>query len=292
MNTRRTTIEYKGLQSILEKFDEMTGDGVQKLIKAHARLCAVQLALRTQPFSVGEKGSGKAHESGKKRVEYDISKVIRSDEKLLEIAGYMRDEKIQARMRQLVESGNYQAVVQILKNTGVMIGFGSDAEILRSAGAMKTIHKDNRDAKSGRTRSKTDKLYIADGKNKIDGYIKISAQRVGRSKAVFADCARKINAVKGDGARGIPAWAKSPKHGSHGQVNDMSGVKPFGYVEMQNTAPWASRVLPKQQIIYAQTFASEKFVKSLKRSFAAAAKKQGKMSDHISNEVNQTNTGE
>jgi len=216
--SRATTIEYKGLQAILDKFDVMTNRGAASLIKAHARLCCVQLAHRTQPFSVGQTGKGEAYKAGFKRVEFDVQKVIRSNEKLLEIADHMKDEKIQLRMRQLIEAGNYQAVIAILKATKVMIGFGSDAEILKTSGKMKTVHKANRDNKSGRTRGKTDKLYISDNPAKLDGYIKLAAKRVGHSKAGWADCARKLNAVKGDGARGIPAWAKSAIHGSHGQV--------------------------------------------------------------------------
>lgn len=289
--SRKTTITYEGLSSILAKFDQMDTGGTARLIKAHARLCAVQLALRTQPFSVGQKGKGTAYQSGALRVEYDIGKVVRTNDKLLEITNYIKNPAIQARMRKLIESGDYESVGKILKATKIAIGFGGDVEVLRNAATMKSAHGKHRNPQSGRTRGKTDKMYIAT-KSRFDSYLKQAVARVGRSKAGWADCARKINAVQGDGARGIPAWAKSASHGSAGVVNDNAASKPLGYVEMRNTIPWTDRICKASEQEAAMAFAKQSFIKSLQRSFAAAAKKTGSMADHIDQEINLTNEGE
>jgi len=289
--SRKISITYEGLSTILAKFDQMDEGGTARLIKAHARLCAVQLALRTQPFSVGQKGKGKAYEYGSDRVKYDIGKVVRTNSKLLEIADHISNEKIQARMRELIAAGDYEAVAKILKATRIAIGFGGDVEVLRNADNIKSAHRKHRNPQSGRTRGKTDKMYVAN-QLRWDAYVKEATKRVGRSKAGWADCARKINAVQGDGARGIPAWAKSASHGSAGQVNDNSKTTPHGFVEMTNTIPWTDRICKASEQDAAMSFAKHAFIKSLQRSFSAAAKKTGNISDHIDQEINLTNEGE
>jgi hypothetical protein len=288
----RITIEKDGLESILTKFEMLERGGVDKLLKASARLCAVQLAHWTQPFSVGQTGKGKAYEKGTTRVSHDVYKVIRSNEKLLAISEHIKNPSIYARMIALINAGDYDAVAKILKATHISIGFGSDVEVLKNEGSIRQAHKKHRNKKSGRTFGKTDKMYIArDGL--VKKYIRMVDDRVGKSKAGWADAARRMGAVKGDGSRGIPAWAKKKSHGNNGQAIDSTTGTITGAMTMVNTIPWIDNVCPKTSQEKALDFARQNFIKSVQKAFDyVIKKKEMQIKEFIEQEVNSTNTGE
>jgi hypothetical protein len=262
---------------VLSQFDQMTeGEGMAKLVKEHARLLCVQLAYHTQPFAVGSNKDEqkKAYNQGSKRVEFDIEKVIRGGKKLEEIAEKIVNEDIQKRMLELIAQKKWDAVGKILAATKIIKAWDGKFEILKTPGAMKSVHSRARNKRSGRTKTPRDALYIAATDAKLATYVRQASQRVGFAKAGWADCARKLNAVKGDGARGIPAWAKKAKHGNNGSVIDLSGDKSNPRVALTNRVSYITNILTKMDVEKSIKFTTTNFIKSLERKVNAAIKKQ------------------
>ena len=76
--------------------------------------------------------------------------------------------------------------------------------------------------------------------------------------------------MKGDGARGIPAWAKRHKANNY-KVTDNSGAKDPS-VTMTNTTPWVSRMLNARDQDNATNIAREKMIKAMNKVFSYVAK--------------------
>jgi hypothetical protein len=144
-----------------------------------------------------------------------------------------------------------------------------DFELVEKGG-LPSKHKDHRSQKSGRSWSPKRNMFIAT--TGLSSYIKQIQKRVGLAKAQWADCARQIGGIKGDGARGIPAFAKSKNHKTSGSIID--GLKSRNpSITMTSKLPWASRILPKDEIKFAQHIVREKMIKQASIMTRAAAKK-------------------
>jgi len=262
---------------VLNLLEEITeGEGTAVLVKQHARLLCVQLAYHTQPFAVGSNKDEqkKAYKQSAIRVKYDIEKVIRGGKKLEEIAEKIANEDIQKRMLELIARRKWEAVANILKATKIIKAWDSKFEILKTQGAMKSVHSRARNKRSGRTKTPRDALYIAARDIYLRKYITETQKRIGFAKAGWADCARKLNAVKGDGARGIPSWAKSKAHGNNGSVIDLSGDKSNPRVALTNRVSYITNILTKMDVEKSIKFTTTNFIKSLQRKVNAAIKKQ------------------
>ena len=242
-------------------------------VRQHSRLLCVQLAHRTQPFSIGQKGKGSAYEYGVKRVEYDVGKVVRGSKKLYDIADSVRTEKIRDRMRLLIQQGHFESVEKILRATKILNGFGGEYEVFKSAAKIKSAHRSHRSDKTGRTWVPKGALFIADTDARLASYVKEASQRVGFAKGGWADCARKINVLKGDNAAGIPAWAKKKTHGNNGKVIDETQNTQSPSVTVENSVSYINRILPNGEGIVALEYVSKQFEKYMVHKFNAIAKK-------------------
>jgi len=252
------------LDEILANFQKFTSSTIPILVRRHARILAVELANRTQPFSVGST-SKNAAKLGKNAVGNDISKVFRTAKTLQTVVDKTKNEGLKNRLQKLINSGNNKAIGEAFKSVGMINEF----ELIEKSG-LATKHKSQRSPKSGRTWSPKKTMYIAT--SGLSPYIKEVQRRVGYSKAAWADCARKIGGVKGDGARGIPAFAKSGNHKSSGGIID--GIKRSNpFVTMTSNINWASRILPQSEIKMAQQIVRDKMIKQANLMTKAAAKK-------------------
>tara|TARA_B110000503_G_scaffold136917_1_gene220211 strand:- start:185 stop:1003 length:819 start_codon:yes stop_codon:yes gene_type:complete len=252
------------LDEILANFQKFTAQTIPTLVRRHARLLAVELANRTQPFSVGST-SKNAAKLGKNAVENDISKVFRTAKTLQSVVDKTQNESLKNRLQKLINSGNNKKIGETFKAVGMINEF----ELISKSG-LAAKHKSQRSPKSGRTWSPKKSMYIAT--SGLSPYIKEVQRRVGYSKSAWADCARQIGGVKGDGARGIPAFAKSNNHKSSGSIIDgIKGSNPF--VTMTSNISWASRILPESEIKMAQGIVRDKMIKQANMMTKAAAKK-------------------
>jgi len=261
------------MDDILNRFNELVDDGIPQMVKQYARLLCVQLSARTQPFSVGEKGKGKAYKQAEKRIDWDVRKIIRDNDQLMKIAEGLDSEKLRNRMETLIQSGDMEAVAKILESTGLVVKKGNRPNLIKGSAKYKAAHAKGRNKRTGRAYKSQHVFNMAANQSQLASYIKKAQKRIGYAKAGWADCARKINAIEGDGARGIPAWAKSKK-GGKGRVVDMTRNSKNPSVSMTNEVGYVSRILPDREIEHAKNWTSEQFVKSLQKAFRHATKNQ------------------
>jgi hypothetical protein len=272
------TVNADNLTSVLLQYATLTGKGIPDLMRSNARLCAVELANRTQPFSVGKvkEAGAEAKTAGDTRTANDIGKVIKTKSRLDEILANTQSEKLRASLVSLATSGRWQALSDIFQK----IGFGA-IEFITDTQAFKAAHKYNRSRSTGQTFKKADKLYIAP--SGLPAYIDAVVKRVGLSKSGWAECARQIGGVKGDAARGIPAFAKRHKAG-YGKVSEtIAGAKTS--FTLTNTLPWADKVCRPSEQRTALTMAKTKMIEQMRRAIKAAAKPKTDMKSVISEEV-------
>lgn len=272
------TINADNLTSVLLQYTTLTGKGIPELMRSNARLCAVELANRTQPFSVGKasEAGAKAKTAGETRTANDIGKVIKSKSRLDEMFAATQSDKLRANLSKLAASGRWDD----LKSVFQKLGFGA-IEFVSNAESFNAAHKYNRNRSTGHTFKKADKLYIAT--SGLPAYIKEIVKRVGLSKSGWAECARQLGGVKGDGARGIPAFAKRHNKGYGKVTESISGAKTS--FTLINTIPWAEKVCRPSEQRTALTMAKTKMIEQMRRAIKAAAKPKTDIKSVISEEI-------
>mgnify|MGYP003638419501 CR=1 FL=1 len=256
--------DLRELDEIIENFKQFKEKTIPVLVEQHARLLAVELANRTQPFSVA-KGSGKvAHKLGKNAVENDLSKVFRTKLTLQAVIDKTQNEKLRDRLQKLLIKGNNKKLGETLKAVGMI----KEYEIL-SQSQLAAKHKQQRSPRSGRTWSSRNSMNIST--SGLKKYTNEIMSRVGLSKAAWADCARLIGGIASDPARAVPAFAKAKRHAKNGKI--IHGIhKKNPYVTMTSEIPWASRILRMDEIRFAHHIVRDKMIKMANKMIRAAAK--------------------
>jgi len=180
----------------------------------------------------------------------------------------------------LLSSGNLQAIGALFQKIGFAKG---GFEVLSGKASIKNAHTSSRSKTTGRA-YKPRTLFLTED---IEKYSDEVAKRVGMSKAGWSACARLIgsaNGLKGDGARGIPAWAKKKSHGNNGSIIDATRFGNNPHVVLTNNIPWISRICQKSEQDFAVRIASDKMLKSFAKALSEATKKNAKMRD-LTNEL-------
>lgn len=269
------TVNADNLKSVMEQFATITGKGIPELMRSNARLCAVELANRTQPFSVGKGAGTKAKSAGETRTANDIGKVIKTRERLDEIFSKTQSASLRASLEKLAAAGRWGELRAVLQK----LGFGA-LEFVSGQG-IRAAHKANRSKTTGRAFNKPSTLYIAT--TGLPAYMKEVVKRVGLSKSGWADCAKQIGGVKGDGARGIPAFAKRHNAGFGDVTESINGANTS--FTMVNSIPWADKVCRPSEQRTALTIAKSKMIEQMRRAIKAASKPKTNMENIISQEL-------
>jgi hypothetical protein len=246
-------------EEILKDYSSIINKTIPDCVALNARLLCVELARRTQPF-------GKKSESGIGRVEKDIGKIIKTNEKLDEMVAMVSTEKIRNRLQNLLKAKRYDVLKTILERIGFLNKWGG----LEVTSNFQEVHKANRNARTGRTRNKGDKLYIAEGN--LPAYIEDVTKRVGIAKSGWARCAEELPPVIGGSmTRGIPDWVASQTKGG-GQVKNNLADTENPRVLMTNTVPWIDRICPASE----QLKASQVVIAKMKKQMESILKKRTK----------------
>lgn len=261
-------VDASNLKEMLARFSEVTGKSMPQIVRAHARVCAVELANRTQPFTGGGKNGPVVLARGVENLKKDILKPVKDSQKLQAKADGLRNEKLRVRMQAVVNSGNNQAIAALLAAVKTIVS-PSNYNAVNGVGDIKTIHRSRRSKTTGHSLSASPNYNYA--KSGVDSYVKQAAKMIGYAKSGWAECARKIGGVKGDGARGIPAFAKRQKAGNF-DVSDNSERKNEPHFTMTNTTPWVSRLINSTAQREATYVARGKMIKAMNRVFAYVAK--------------------
>jgi len=248
--------------------EEVTGKSMPQLVRAHARICAVELANRTQPFTVGSGSGPPVLARGTIYLKKDLLKITKDREALDKKADRIADVKLRARLQSAIASGKNPAIAAMLVAVGT-IKNAIDFKTVSGPREMEPLHKSHRSKRTGHALSTRPSYhYAAKG---IEGYVKIIAKRLGYAKSGWAEAARKIGGIKGDGARGVPAFAKRQK-GDNGGILDRSELKSNPYFTMTNKTPWVSRLLPARRQTEAMNVARDKMIKQINSVFRHVAK--------------------
>lgn len=261
-------VDSSNLVAMLKRFEEVTGKSMPKIVRSHARICAVELANRTQLFSVGKGGGSSKLNEYKGYLRKDILKAVKDRAALDEKAAGIADAGLRERLQRVIASGDQRGIAAMLKAVGTIKDV-SDFKPVSGPSAIGRIHGPNRSKRTGRALSTRPYYNYAAGG--ITSYVNQVAKRLGYVKNGWAECARKIGGVKGDGARGIPAWAK--RHdGNNFKVTDNSHTKSDPHFTMTNTTPWVSRLLPPRYQAEAANIARDKMIKAMNKVFSYVAK--------------------
>jgi len=261
-------VDASNLVSMLQRFEEVAGKSMPQLVRAHARICAVELANRTQPFTGGGKNGPEVLARGTKYLKKDILKAVKDPEKLQEKAASIADASLRERLQAVISSGKESHIAALLKACGV-IKEAFNFHPVNGNDHIRQIHSGNRSKRTGHTLSTRGEYYYS--RKGIDGYVKTIAKRLGYAKSGWSQAARDIGGVKGDEARGIPAFAKRQK-GDNGKGVDKSDRKGDPHFVMTNSTPWVSRLLPIRRQQEATDIARGKMVKSMNTVLRYVAK--------------------
>lgn len=261
-------VDASNLKEMLARFGEVTGKSMPQLVRAHARIACVELANRTQPFTGGGKNGKEVLERGTKYLRKDLLKVTKDRASLEEKANNIHDAGLQKYLRAAIISGDQLNIAGALVKVGTIKSI-IDFRPVSGPSEMGEIHKNRRSRRTGHALS-TRPIYHYAAKG-IDGYVKTIAKRLGYAKSGWAECARKIGGIKGDGARGIPAFAKRHK-GNNAEVDDKTTSKANPHFTMTNTTFWTSKLLSERKQQEALNIAREKMIKAMNKVFRYVAK--------------------
>ena len=253
------------LENILTDYAQIREQTIPDAVVANARLLCVELARRTQPFGA----DNKARAAGEGRTTKDIGKIIKTEDQLTQMASRVNTDKIRDRLMSLVSGGRFDVVEKIFSNIGFLKTWGG-MEII-SGGAIKSIHKGARNSTTGRTKSRGTKLTIAK-QGELDSYIAGVIKRVGLSKAGWAECAKQLpQVVQGSMTRGIPGWVT--RNTGSGSVQDRSRNASNPSVQLTNSTPWASQIIPQSEIASAKAVVITKMIQQMQRILKYREKK-------------------
>lgn len=275
------TIEATKLEDILKAYSALTGKGLAQITRANARVCAVELANQTQPWTGGSKKGPNVLRARAKGITFDIKKVIKDDYSLESlIIASVQDEKIKERLLQVARAKRYDILGKIMFNCGMI---SSESNIFQISGesSFTSTHKKFRGS-DGNTFSPREEKYITKGG--LDSYINKVLKRIGYTKSGWAECARKIGGLSGDGARGIPAFAKRQR-GNNWKVDDNSSKEGNPNFAMTNTTPWVDRMLKPGAKQNAVRYARERMIKSMQTAIKQARRGEAAAKQAIAKEV-------
>lgn len=232
--------EAHKLEEILNEYAELRKVEVPRAVLINGRLLAKELARRTQPF-------GTKADAGQQRVRNDIGKVIKTEERLEEMIDKVNDERISKRLWAIYNRGRFDILKIIFRNIGFLNKYG-DMEFITDP---KGPHRANRDPRTGRTRRKGDKLYIA--ANDISNYIEETAKRVGLSKAGWAVAAEDLPPTVANkrSSYDFPAFVKANIDKASGSARDNTGNETNPTVMLTNSTPWIDRICPATEQVRA-----------------------------------------
>jgi hypothetical protein len=273
-------IDLTNMTEMMEQFQQVSGKSMAEIVRGHARLCCVELANRTNPFTVG--GGSEVLDKGKINLGKDIRKVIKEPDDVKSRARrFISDDKTRERVLALIAAGRWNVVAKIFVNLKILSSPDALQDVSGDA-EMRSTHKLNRSKSTGRTSSP--RKHINKTPSGVEGYIGEVSKMIGYTKSGWAECARKIGRLSGDNARGIPAFAKRQKQGNF-DYEDHSSDKDNPHFIMTNTTPWVSKMIHPSEITAATNIASGKMIKSMERVLQYAAKQKADIAAFTKSEV-------
>jgi hypothetical protein len=260
-NGFRFELTDTGFSKALVDFYRIFGGDLGKIIRAQARLIAVNLTFQTQPFGgskptpgkqADEQVSGKS--TGEGAVKRDINSIYTTPGRLF----YMIRETSAAAAKgfyMLVRQRRFLQAEKLLQRLNIpglqkmSVGDFDGGQLHQARQA--PIPRRPRIKKSQKP-----ELVIGDV-SKINKYVLLVQKRVGMAKAGWAHCAQQLGGtggtaptdVEGRSQVMVPSWVK--RHAGKtavGRVEDRSSSRGNAFVSMTNTVPWVDKCLNRDQM--------------------------------------------
>lgn len=227
---------------------------IREVIRAQARLLAVELARRTQPFGDGPD----AQEQGRKATRRDIRRVFKGPDDMRARFQGSLPGTLGASILRYIESGSITRLREVLASLSRPINVTSTLD--------PNFHQKQRNSR-GRIPKGRRMIYVAD-QSAIDEYIVAEEKLVGKAKGGWAAAARALG-----GARGIPSWVSRQK--SAGGITNRLDSKTAPAVVLRNSVSYASVAISTPEIANAFTVQRNKMQAALNKSLAYEAKRSG-----------------
>jgi hypothetical protein len=234
-------IKPRAFSSVLERLAKETGKTASDVLRAQARLLAVDLAFRTQPYgkSIATKAKG----------EVAIRRDLLGGKGRAGVIMALDDSLIDAAL----ESGIYSTgnVRLFVRKDGAIYGTDRTHFVPNALpNQLRALHKQafrngrmttagSRDRTIGRWRF-IERATVR--KSAAERYVQGQQKKVGWVKSGWAACARQLG-----GTRGIPGWVTRHK-GQTGLVRDHSQRTQDPSITLTNLVAYSAKVLPDQQI--------------------------------------------
>lgn len=220
-------------------------NSVPGFLRQEARLTAVELARRTQPF-----GDGPAPRAvGQAATTADIYRVYATPGKAYDDV----QENAKASFWRAVKASAWNRAQTILNRFGSTLK-GITFNSFDSGAA----HRQLRNNQGRIPKSQKPVMIVKDPKT-LKTYVDSEVKKVGEGKGGWATCAKALG-----GTRGIPGWVS--RQNSPGQVIENYKAE-LSSVTMTNQVPYASEILSEDEKQNAIDIAKDRLGKSVKRAF-------------------------
>jgi len=247
-----TNLKFEKIMADYLKIREVT---IPEAVHANARLLCVELARRTQAFG------NDSEDQQNERIRKDISNIIKPPAYFLKFLSKTKNPRLQAALRKNYQENDWTAISGILSK----VGMGFDAFAVVDSGGMRSIHKENRNPKTGRVYKRPQKFYLASDSTSLANYIAERQKLAGLAKSGWAECANQLKkVVSGSMTRGIPKWVTRHSKG-FGSVTDNTGNPFRPSVTLTNTIPWADSVIRSSEQLMALSVVAEKMKNQMSR---------------------------
>ena len=226
----------------LKKFWAYSTKSIGEITRAQARLFAVELANRTQPFGLDES----AQNTGKMAVRRDVLSVF------INGAAIQSDERhgLKKWLTDAIAAGKIDDARTAMRRLT-----GRTPEV--SQDVVPSFHQSQRNGR-GRIGSKPRQMLVLNG-DSLQGYLASREKLVGFAKSGWAQAARDLG-----GTRGIPAWVTRNRGPGGAEDHTDSGSNPN--VVLRNDVSYVSDVLPEAEIERAAQVQAAKMEKSIEKA--------------------------
>jgi hypothetical protein len=245
-------LKPRAFSTVLESLSRETGKTVSEVLRAQARLLAVDLAFRTQPYGK-TKGKG----------EGAIRKDLVGRKGLLNVVS----DEIAANAKRY-STGNVRLFIgkdgKVYWTTADK--FIPNARPQQIRPEHKAAFKNGKLRAPARQSQKGNFVSIAKltvKKSAAEKYVQTQQKKIGWAKSGWAACANQLG-----GTRGIPRWVTKHK-GQTGTVEDNSSRKDNPSVTIENTIDYVEKILPQSQINEAENRVKVNMEKQLSKILRA-----------------------
>jgi hypothetical protein len=249
----KITYDDRGLQEKMKQLTKWKGITFAEVLRRHARLCAVEMCRRTQPFGT----DASVRQIGENAVERDIRKIYKDSANLLNMARSWKNTPWQRAVVTALEKEDFNNLWILLQESKSWL---RDSLVEAPSPSVHQAHR----TKRGRVR-KTRFFGIVKDAAALLRYIKDRQMLVGFTKSVWWTCAQQIKTTLKRETAGFPAWVR--RHKAPGTVLD-SADDPFQpSVEMRTDLPWMNAVLPSYERDAAVRIVKEKMIKYIEMTW-------------------------